>query len=113
MQHVPPFNAQLLTSIAKVLADTTDGLTGTEIGYLLQDCKIPDVSPSMTKWKRLFNAFVEFQNKRQFGNHVIVFINRAMNPVQYTAHPQLFRSEETGLILFYPFQDCMLVMMVK
>jgi hypothetical protein len=35
MQQVPPFNAQHLTSIAKVLAETADGLTGSEIGYLL------------------------------------------------------------------------------
>src|SRR5882757_464386 len=38
MQKVPIFDAQHLTSIAKILADTNDGLTGSQIGYLLQDC---------------------------------------------------------------------------
>jgi len=90
MERVQPFSAQDLTSICKILADTMEGLTGTEIGYLLLDCRIPDVSPEITKWKRLFNAFVEFQNKRQFGNHVVVFINRTMNPVQYTDKPSVF-----------------------
>jgi len=75
MERVPPFSAQYLQAIAQVLADTVTGLTGTQIGYLLNDCRIPDVTPQMTKWKRLFNAFVEFQNQRQFGNHVVVFIN--------------------------------------
>jgi uncharacterized protein (TIGR02391 family) len=94
---LPTFDAQHLTSIAKILADTGTGLTGTQIGYLLQDCKIPDVTPQMTKWKRLFNAFVELQNKRQFGNHVIVFINRAMNPVQYTSMPHVFEQRQSEL----------------
>jgi uncharacterized protein (TIGR02391 family) len=97
MDHVPPFNAQQLTSIAKILADTHTGLTGSQIGYLLQDCRIPDVTPDMTKWKRLFNAFVEFQNERKFGNHVVVFINRAMNPVQYSGSPDEFESRRDEL----------------
>lgn len=92
MEHVPPFNPQQLTSISKILADTHDGLTGSQIQYLLQDCRIPDVNPEMTKWKRLFNAFIEYQNKRKFGNHVVMFINRAMNPVQYTGSPSDFES---------------------
>lgn len=103
MQHVPSFDAQHLTSIAKILADTGDGLTGTQIGTLLRDCKIPDVSPDLTKWKRLFNAFAEFQNARGFGNHVIVFINRAMNPVQYTADPSAFarRRDQLNAVLAF------------
>jgi len=103
MERVPPFDAQHLTSIAKILADTVEGLTGTQIGYLLKDCKIPDVSPDQTKWKRLFNAFVEFQNQRQFGNHVVVFISKTMNPVQYTAAPQLFalRRDQLNTLLAF------------
>src|SRR6185503_606026 len=44
----------------------------------------------ITKWKRLLNAFGEYQNRRQFGNHVVVFINRVMKPVQYTENPNKF-----------------------
>ena len=65
MERVPTFNPQQLTAIAKILGETGGGLKGTEIGYLLQDARIPDVSPDMTKWKRLFNAFVEHQNAKQ------------------------------------------------
>jgi uncharacterized protein (TIGR02391 family) len=97
MNRIPPFDAQQLTSIAKILADTTGGLTGSQIGYLLQDSKIPDVSPDQTKWKRLFNAFVGLQNDRQFGNHVVVFINKAMSPVQYTSSPDVFESRRDQL----------------
>ena len=51
----------------------------------------------MTKWKRLFNALVEWQNEKQLGNHVLMFINRAMNPVQYTANQELFESRRDEL----------------
>jgi hypothetical protein len=30
------------------------------------------------------------QNQRHFGNHVVIFINHVMNPVQYTSNPQAF-----------------------
>lgn len=103
MDRIPPFNPQQLTAIAKVLGDTATGLTGSEIGYLLADCKIRDVSPDMTKWKRLFNAFVEWQNAKQLGNHVVMFINRVMNPVQYSAKRDLFdsRRDELNVILSF------------
>ncbi len=38
----PTFSAQHLEAICRVLADTETGLTGTEIGYLLQDSRIED-----------------------------------------------------------------------
>ena len=34
--RIPPFNTQHLESIASILADTTEGLTGAQIGHLLQ-----------------------------------------------------------------------------
>jgi uncharacterized protein (TIGR02391 family) len=90
MEKVAIFNAQQLAAISRIMADTDNGLTGSEIQYLLGDCKIHDVTPDMTKWKRLFNAFVENQNQKQMGNCVVMFINRAMNPVQYTKRPDVF-----------------------
>jgi uncharacterized protein (TIGR02391 family) len=97
MERIEPFNPQQLMAIAKILAETEKGLTGPEIGYLLRDCRIPDITPEMTKWKRLFNAFVGHQNSKQLGNHVLMFINRAMNPVQYTQRPNVFASREDEL----------------
>jgi uncharacterized protein (TIGR02391 family) len=103
LQKVSIFDAEHLTSITKILAETNEGLTGSEIEHLLRQCKIPDPTPSMTKWKRLYNAFVETQNQRQFGNHVVVFINRVMNPVQYTSNPQVFarRRDQLNTVLSF------------
>jgi uncharacterized protein (TIGR02391 family) len=91
---IPCFNAQQLEAVCKVLADTNTGLSGSQIDYLLVDSKIPNVSPGITKWKRLFDAFVGFQNTHQVGNHVIVFIALAMNPANYTEDRTAFESRK-------------------
>jgi hypothetical protein len=47
------FTQSALEAIAQALADTTDGLTGSEIGHILVSLKMADPTPAMTKWKRL------------------------------------------------------------
>ena len=96
-ESIPPFNDAQLQSIAQILGHTDHGLTGSEIGYLLSNCKVPDISPEMTKWKRLFNALVTVQNQKQIGNYAIMFINRAMNPAKYTGQPELFSARQESL----------------
>lgn len=96
-QRIPPFPAERLEAISKVLADTSEGLTGSEIDHLLRNCDIPNLNPEMTKWKRLHNAFVEFQNEHQVGNHVIVFIQRAMDPARFVSEPNVFHSRRDRL----------------
>lgn len=103
MDRVAPFSAEDLTSIARILADTDRGLKGSEIEHVLRQCKVPDPTPSMTKWKRLYNALVEAQNTHQVGNHAVMFINRVMKPVQYTGDPQTFaiRRDELNAVLAF------------
>lgn len=90
IQMIPCFAAAQLESISKVLGDTTDGLTGADIGHFLAECKVPDVDPALTKWKRLYNALVHYQNDRQFGNHVVAFIHKAMNPARWVGERPRF-----------------------
>jgi hypothetical protein len=107
MNPIPSFESEHLASIAKILADTANGLTGSQIEQTLRESRIPDPTPSMTKWKRLYNAFAELQNERQFGNHVVVFINRAMKPVQYTGDPGAFATgAEKSSTPSSPFPAC-------
>ena len=94
---VPPFAPEHMEAIAKVLADTSEGLTGAEIGHALAQSRIPDVDPSNTKWKRLYNAFVDFQNQHQVGNHVVVFVARTLDPARYTSNPRSFDSRRDAL----------------
>ena len=65
--------------------------------------EVADTSPGMTKWKRLLNALAGAQNRHQVGNHLIMFINRAMNPVNYARDPGTFawRRDELNVVLAF------------
>jgi len=89
--RIQPFPQQHLEAIAKVLAGSRDDLTGSQIGHALTSCRIPDVDPANTKWKRLYNAFAGFQNEHQVGNGVVVFIRHVMDPALHTGGPDVFR----------------------
>jgi len=111
MTPIPLFSSQHLEAACRVLADTERGLSGTQIERLLQEIEIADPSPGMTKWKRLFNAMAGAQNQHQVGNHLIMFINRAMNPVNYARDAAAFawRRDELNVVLafsgFYVRED--------
>lgn len=100
---IPPFDFSHLEAIARVLGHTSSGLTGSEIQHLLTECKIGDPTPDLTKWKRLYNAFAEFQNRTQVGNHVLVFIQKSLNPCSFTHNSALFeqRRDEINPILAF------------
>lgn len=107
MDRIEPFNAQQLQSACKILADKDRGLTGSEIGYILADCRLNDTNPQMTKWKRLFNSLAEAQNKHKVGNHLIMFITRALNPISYSRDRNTFnwrRNELNTILVFSGYQ---------
>ncbi len=87
---LPPIEGGVLEGISKALGDTTNGLSGAEIGKFLQEVNIPDVDSTNTKWKRLFNAFVDFQNKSQLSNNILTLINKAMNPARFIGKQEQF-----------------------
>lgn len=97
MARLPCFESSHLEAACRVLADSANGLTGNEIQCILAELEIQEPSPTMTKWKRLFNALAEVQNKHQVGNHLILFINKAMSPARYTSNPELFSWRQDGL----------------
>ncbi|HAQ18271.1 MAG TPA: TIGR02391 family protein [Prolixibacteraceae bacterium] len=83
MAKQEPLKEELIEGICKIIAETNLGLSGTEIGKLLADSKITDTDPELTKWKRLYNAFANWQNEHQCSNNIWDFIKRAMAPVRY------------------------------
>jgi len=86
-----------LEAIAAALADTSEGLTGTEIGHFLASLKMADPTPTMTKWKRLHNAFVERQNYSQNRRAILQFIREAMKPERYAKQPERFEPMRANL----------------
>lgn len=91
------FTDSELQAIASALADTSEGLTGSEIGYLLSSLGLSDPTPTFTKWKRLYNAFVERQNQSQNRRAVLEFIRRAMKPERYAKEPGRFEPMRANL----------------
>lgn len=90
MTEINTFSSQDLQAACRILADTEHGLTGSQIGIILREIELPDPDPSLTKWKRLYNALANAQNEHKLGNHLIQFINHAMNPVRFTSAPENF-----------------------
>lgn len=86
-----------LEAICKIIANTETGLTGTEIGKILGDCKIKDTDPIMTKWKRLYNAFIHKQNKDQCSNSILNFLHHAMQPSRYLWKNEIFEQRRNDL----------------
>ena len=69
--------------MCKVLADTNNGLTGSEIAHTLAQIGVIDTDPMMTKWKRLYNALADEQTKNKAGNKVLSFIYISLHPTRY------------------------------
>ena len=97
------FGPPELESICRAIAETNSGLSGTEIGYVLQQSNIPDVDPANTKWKRLFNALVTEQNEQQYGNHVVSFLHHAMNPAKHVQNKAWYESKRKEINLALAF----------
>lgn len=86
-----------MAGVAQVLADTQDGLKGSEIGQLLERLEIEDPGAGITKWKRLEEAFVRRQNQDGHPQRIITFIRRVMEPSKYVHRPELFTLRQDQL----------------
>jgi uncharacterized protein (TIGR02391 family) len=84
-------------AIAAALADTAEGLTGSEIDHLLELAKMSDPSPKLAKRHRLHNAFATSQNVRKDRRAILAFIRYAMKPERYTKCPERFEVIRTNL----------------
>lgn len=97
MAQVPPFDETILRTVCEILGNTSDGLTGSEIGQLLRECGIEDRLPGFTKRERLYEALQKRQSIDGVGNNVAAFIHKAMNPVRYIREPLVFENRRSQL----------------
>lgn len=96
-QRIAPFAPQRLEAICRILAHTETGLAGTEIGDLLGGIGIPDPSPQHSKWRRLYEALNIAQDVDLEGYPVLLFIQRAMDPIRYPEKPRVFHDRRDRL----------------
>jgi uncharacterized protein (TIGR02391 family) len=91
-KDIPVFTSGQLEAIALILGETNGGMSGTEIGHYLRQARIEDPDASMTKWRRLYNAFARRQNRDGHGNCVLQFIRYSMDPARYAGKRDVFES---------------------
>ncbi|MFI6505814.1 TIGR02391 family protein [Nonomuraea typhae] len=79
-----PFPATSVEQICRALAEA---VTGPQIPNLIAPLKIPEPAGSerQTKWKRLFNAVAERQNRQGDGKAMLRLVGEVMRPVRFTS----------------------------
>lgn len=65
-------------------------LSSSEIDRLLEQCGIANITPTGTKWKRLFACFADYQNKNKESNQILRFIQKALSPELYVERKNEF-----------------------
>ena len=83
MAIIKKFDLASLESICKILGDTADGLTGTEISKYLSEYNIKDPQINSTKWKRLYDSLALKQKEDQCANNIIAFIQHVIRPSRH------------------------------
>ena len=97
MPKYDPWLEHVVEGIADVLGETNGGLTGGEIGWLLQQCHMNDIEPTATKRHRLSIALLARQAHDRAANCVIHFIAETTQPVRYRTDPALFTARQDAL----------------
>ncbi len=103
MAAIPKIDETHLQAVCDIIGDTSEGLTGSEIGRLLVQCDINDPEPAMTKRHRLFVALRTRQDKDRCANNVVNFVQTVMNPVRFvrnTAGFQELREQLNEVLAF-------------
>ena len=93
----PTLSGEILEGLSKVLGDTSNGLSNNEITKYLKEVDLPNVFPEGTKWKRIYNAFVTYQNNKNISNNILRFINKSLHPARFKGRNQQY--EDTRIEL--------------
>ena len=87
---LPALTPNQIEQIARIMGDTNNGFTGTELGHHLAQCHMADPDPGLTKWKRLYNAFCGAVNSSGSTSAVYQFIKHCMEPAQGLQNPDRY-----------------------
>lgn len=87
----------ILESICKVVADTSEGLTGSELSKAIIDTNMKDINSEMTKWKRLYNSCIEVQNRTGCSNSILKLIQKSYHPSRFINRKELFEERRSKL----------------
>jgi uncharacterized protein (TIGR02391 family) len=87
---VKRFELATLESLSKILGDTNQGLTGSEITKFLAESNIDDPGLNSTKWRRLYDSLSIKQRQDQCANNIVYFIQHVMRPSRHFNNQEWF-----------------------
>ena len=93
-----------LESICKILGDTNNGISGTEISKYLAETSIKDPQLNSTKWKRLYDALSIKQSEDRCSNNVLAFIKYVLRPSRHIHRKEWFKNIRTELNYVLSFE---------
>ncbi len=96
MARVRSLPAPVLQKLADIIGDTSDGLTGNDIGRFLAQVGIADSGMS-TKRHRLYDALSVRQAQDGCANNVLGFVMAVMAPVNYVGASHRFEERRIAL----------------
>ncbi len=93
-----------LESICKILGDTNNGISGTEISKYLAETSIKDPQLNSTKWKRLYDALSTKQSEDRCSNNILAFIKYVLCPSRHIHRKEWFKNIRTELNYVLSFE---------
>ena len=93
-----------LESICKILGDTNNGISGTEISKYLAETSIKDPQLNSTKWKRLYDALSIKQSEDRCSNNILAFIKYVLRPSRHIHRKEWFKNIRTELNYVLSFE---------
>jgi uncharacterized protein (TIGR02391 family) len=93
-----------LESICKILGDTNNGISGTEISKYLAETSIKDPLLNSTKWKRLYDALSTKQSEDRCSNNILAFIKYVLRPSRHIHRKEWFKNIRTELNYVLSFE---------
>ena len=93
-----------LESICKILGDTNNGISGTEISKYLAESSIKDPQLNSTKWKRLYDALSTKQSEDRCSNNILAFIKYVLRPSRHIHRKEWFKNIRTELNYVLSFE---------
>lgn len=104
IRNAPCFDRAQMEQLARVLGEE---VTGSKLTLLLGQVYLKDTPGLSTKWKRIYNAFVEYQNEKQCSNQIMHFVKLVIEPANYLENLNHYRSlliEISKILSFVGFE---------
>lgn len=100
MSTVPSFPEGQIEALARLLGECG---SGTDITRVLRDRGLEDASGESTKWRRLYEVFLDSQKKHGCANQVIDFVRSFLIPARFVGRSEQFeaRRRELNTILAF------------